>query len=255
MDSVAELFWSASIENITNGYRYVDSEESYVCLVCGKRFTEGMIYPQDTQLMDAKRAVKTHIADAHGSVFEFLLHLNKRYTGISETQKEIFTYLFQGLSDKEIAKKLGGGSPSTIRNHRFKMREKEKQAKVFLAMMQLLESREVPLKSSDELVMFHREATMVDDRYMMTQAERDKIRLIYIKDGKVKALPSKEKKKIVIFQYVMEKFESGRIYSEKEVNQIIQEVIDDYVTVRRYLIEYGFMDRKKDGSEYWVKDQ
>jgi len=37
------------------------------------------------------------------------------------------------------------------------------------------------------------------------------------------------------------------------VNEIIKSLIDDYVTVRRYLIEYGFMDRNKDGSEYRVK--
>jgi hypothetical protein len=30
-------------------------------------------------------------------------------------------------------------------------------------------------------------------------------------------------------------------------------VYDDYVTVRRYLIEYGFLDRKDDGSQYWLK--
>jgi hypothetical protein len=68
----------------------------------------------------------------------------------------------------------------------------------------------------------------------------------------VKALPSKEKKKIVVFQYIMEKFEPGRIYSVKEVNEIIKAIIDDFVTARRYLIEYGYMDRKRDGSEYWV---
>ena len=28
---------------------------------------------------------------------------------------------------------------------------------------------------------------------------------------------------------------------------------EDYVHIRRYLIEYGFLDRKADGSAYWVK--
>ncbi|HDR8220879.1 TPA: DUF2087 domain-containing protein, partial [Bacillus cereus] len=26
-----------------------------------------------------------------------------------------------------------------------------------------------------------------------------------------------------------------------------------FVTLRRYLIEYGFLDRTDDGSQYWVK--
>lgn len=49
-------------------------------------------------------------------------------------------------------------------------------------------------------------------------------------------------------------FQSGRRYGEKEVNGILQEVYDDYVTLRRYLIEHGFLDRKPDGSQYWLKE-
>ena len=41
-------------------------------------------------------------------------------------------------------------------------------------------------------------------------------------------------------------------YTEKELNTILVESFDDYVTIRRYLIEYGFLDRKKDGSRYWI---
>ena len=29
--------------------------------------------------------------------------------------------------------------------------------------------------------------------------------------------------------------------------------VEDYVTVRRNLIEYGFLDRTADGRTYWVK--
>ncbi|PKM78120.1 MAG: hypothetical protein CVU90_03610 [Firmicutes bacterium HGW-Firmicutes-15] len=50
------------------------------------------------------------------------------------------------------------------------------------------------------------------------------------------------------------RFEISRIYSEKEVNAIIKEVYEDYVTLRRYLIDFGFMDRKTDGSQYWLKE-
>lgn len=48
-------------------------------------------------------------------------------------------------------------------------------------------------------------------------------------------------------------FEINRFYTEKEVNVIIKEVDEDYVTLRRYLIDFGFMDRKIDGSQYWLK--
>lgn len=252
MNGQNDYFWNASLADLKNGYRYDDSKEAYICLICGELFTDGLIYPKDSELMDAKRAVRTHILERHGSAFDYLLNLDKRCTGLTDTQKELLTYFHQGLSDNEIVQKQGSGSPSTIRNHRFKLREKEKQAKVFLALMQLLEDNKVQKENFDALVAIHNGATMVDDRYVMTQAEKEKIRKNLIIDGKVKALPSKEKKKIVVFQYIMEKFEPGRIYSEKEVNEIIKAIIDDFVTARRYLIEYGYMDRKRDGSEYWV---
>ena len=52
---------------------------------------------------------------------------------------------------------------------------------------------------------------------------------------------------------ISKRFQIGKIYGEKEVNQILKMVYEDYVTLRRYLIEYGFLDRKPDGSQYWLK--
>ena len=36
------------------------------------------------------------------------------------------------------------------------------------------------------------------------------------------------------------------------MNGILQEIYDDYVTIRRYLVEYRFIDREPDGSRYWT---
>ena len=58
---------------------------------------------------------------------------------------------------------------------------------------------------------------------------------------------------MVVIRELAKSIESGKKYSEKEINSVIKNFFDDYVTLRRYLIEYGFLDRKKDGSEYWLK--
>jgi len=94
----------------------------------------------------------------------------------------------------------------------------------------------------------------VVEKYVISQTDRDKILKNYIKDGRVIIFPSKDKKKLVILQYIVDKFKSDKKYTEKEVNEVIVSMVDDYVSARRYLIEYGFMDRNNDGSEYWVKD-
>jgi hypothetical protein len=57
-----------------------------------------------------------------------------------------------------------------------------------------------------------------------------------------------------VLQEIADEFQRGQAYTEKEVNQILKAVNDDYVTVRRYLIEYGYLDRKPDGSQYWLKE-
>jgi hypothetical protein len=58
-----------------------------------------------------------------------------------------------------------------------------------------------------------------------------------------------------VLREVARRFETERFYNEKEVNELLKTVYDDFVTLRRYLIEYGFMDRKPDGSQYWLKGE
>lgn len=48
--------------------------------------------------------------------------------------------------------------------------------------------------------------------------------------------------------YLVKKFDSNKKYIEKEVNIVIENVYFDFVILRRYLIEYGFLDWIVDGS-------
>jgi Uncharacterized protein conserved in bacteria len=94
---------------------------------------------------------------------------------------------------------------------------------------------------------------MVDERYAVTEEERQKIINSYFKGKELKTFPASEKKKIVILQQIIKNFDSRKKYSEKEVNDVLKTIFEDFATIRRYLIEYGFMDRKTDCTEYWVK--
>jgi hypothetical protein len=115
---------------------------------------------------------------------------------------------------------------------------------------------EAPPVNKDSLIPIHDGAKMVDDRYIITVEEREKVletafsSLIPLK---LKLFPAREKKKIVTLQKIMEQFQKGRIYPEKEVNGILKDIYEDYPTLRRYLIEYGFMERSRDCHDYWVK--
>jgi Uncharacterized protein conserved in bacteria len=102
----------------------------------------------------------------------------------------------------------------------------------------------------------HTGATMVDERYMVSAEETQKIIETFFSSTSpliLKSFSGKEKKKLVILKVISEQFEKGKKYSEKHVNDILQAVYDDYATIRRYLIEYGFMKRTQDCGEYWLK--
>ncbi len=71
---------------------------------------------------------------------------------------------------------------------------------------------------------------------------------------RLKVISSKAKKKEVIFKKIAGQFEQGKTYTEMEVNGILKPIYpEDFSTLRRSLIELGYMDRKPDGSEYWLK--
>lgn len=253
MTTISDLFWQASLQEIKQGYSYQPANDEFICLMCGKTFTNGVIYPNDGQLYEAQKYIKIHIVQEHQSVFHYLLHLDKKVTGLTDHQKTLMELFYDGYSDNEVAKSLNATSTSTIRNHRFSLREKQKQAKVFLAVMELL-SETMPKKHT--FVEIPRSTQKIDDRFAITEQENEKILSVHFKqglDGPLNSFPLKEKKRIAIIRHIVKSFDASKTYTEKEVNAVLKQFYDDYVLLRRYLIEYGFMDRTADGSSYWVK--
>lgn len=249
--NINDIFWNSSIEEIKRGYTITD--KSFICLLCGKIFEKGIIYPENNILFEAEKYIKYHLLTNHESVFSFLINLDKKYTGITDLQKKLLNYFYKGISDQEIINLEEGGNASTIRNHRFSLREKEKQSKVFLSIMEILKEK---TKLEDEFIEIHRTANMIDDRYKITEEENQKVLKTQFKDGldgKLSKFPKKEKQKLIVLRNIITKFQEHKKYTEKEVNEILKSIYDDYVTLRRYLIEYGFMDRTNDCSSYWVK--
>jgi hypothetical protein len=70
-----------------------------------------------------------------------------------------------------------------------------------------------------------------------------------MRDGRIESMPAKRSKRLVLLDHIAGQFEIGIHYSELEVNAILREVYDDYVALRRYLVDEGFLDR--DHGDYW----
>jgi hypothetical protein len=63
-------------------------------------------------------------------------------------------------------------------------------------------------------------------------------------DGRLELLPARHAKRRLVLEYVATRFEPRREYREREVNAVLEEVHDDYVTLRRYLVDEGLLERE-----------
>ncbi len=72
----------------------------------------------------------------------------------------------------------------------------------------------------------------------------------FMPNGKLTAMPLKQPQIVTILEEIAQKFDPERQYSEREVNVILEDVHEDYVTIRRYLVDYGYLNRTRDGSVY-----
>ena len=241
-----------SLQQLIAGY--TSTTRTYECVFCDESVKKGHIYPLGPDLVEAELAIKSHITVVHGSTFQALLALGKKGTGLSDTQRTLLGHLFDGLSDKQIQPLVGGVSLSTIRNHRFVLREKARQARVFLALMKLLETGnqepdtrfiEIPgSKSAD------------DERFSITKAEFRKIVSTNFPDGPdgmLSRFPKKQKHKVAVLVQILKRFDATRRYTQREINEILATAAEDYTTLRRYMVDYGFLGRTRDGAEYWVE--
>ena len=250
--TISELFWKASSEDLKCGY--IQEKDHYVCLLCGEKIEKGIVYAEEGVLYEAGRYMRRHIDKVHQSVFEYLTQMDKKVTGLTEHQTSLIRLFYQGKSDGEVQKEMAIGSPSTIRNHRFALKEKERQSKVYLVIMELLKEKN---KHQTTLLVPPKTAKMVDERYNVTQQESVRLLETLFPEGTkgpLKTFSIKEKNKLVVLQEIVKRFQDEQSYTEKEINQILKGVYPDFVTLRRYLIEYGFLDRTPDGSQYWLKN-
>ncbi|NWF70926.1 MAG: metalloregulator ArsR/SmtB family transcription factor [Chloroflexi bacterium] len=83
-------------------------------------------------------------------------------------------------------------------------------------------------------------------------ADDKKVLREYTHAGKLTQLPTKEKKWLVVLRWLATLFEPGVYYSEKQVNAMLTAIHEDYATLRRSLVEYGFMRRERGGGNYWL---
>jgi hypothetical protein len=68
-------------------------------------------------------------------------------------------------------------------------------------------------------------------------------------DGRLKALPVQEKKLLVVLRHLVQAFQPGERYSEKQVNEILRRYHIDTAALRRYMVDNKLLERSE--GIYW----
>ena len=78
---------------------------------------------------------------------------------------------------------------------------------------------------------------------------RAKVLKAFMKNGRVIRIPSQYKKRLIVLREILLKFIPDRKYKEREVDDVIGEICDDYATIRRAFIDEGMMVRDRDNYQ------
>ena len=71
----------------------------------------------------------------------------------------------------------------------------------------------------------------------------------FVRDGRITQIPTNRQKRLVLLDWLAQDFDPGARYSEQTVNVVIGKRHADTASLRRYLVDEGFLDRA--GGEYW----
>lgn len=171
-------------------------------------------------------------------VFKSLSDLSRLSIVRSLASGEMYTEL--------LAERLGL-TASTVSFHMKKLEEaglvvshKEQYYTVFSLNRELLKESLFNLAVS--------EPEKIDEQQKREAEYRQKVINAFFEYGKMRSIPVQRKKRVICLEAIAERFVPGKVYPEKELNEIIIPIHEDYCTIRRDMISEGIL--RRDGSNY-----
>jgi biotin operon repressor len=154
---------------------------------------------------------------------------------------------------KELADLLGLGAP-TVSHHMAKLTRAGLVAMKRDGQSHIYSLDETALSTLARLAAAHSAPAVKGGAAPVTndQEERERAKVIrdFFDGARLKQIPAQRKKRVIILQHLLTRFDPTREYREKEVNAILKEAHEDIATLRRELVDYGFMTRS--GGVYRV---
>ena len=71
----------------------------------------------------------------------------------------------------------------------------------------------------------------------------------FVRGGRLEVIPARLAKRRRVLDWLAQQFEPGKVYPEASVNLILGQFHPDFAALRRYLVDEGFMERRR--GFYW----
>ncbi len=159
----------------------------------------------------------------------------------------IIQSLTQGDMYTELLAERLGLTPSTVSFHMKKLEDaglvlsrKEQYYTVYSLNRDILEKTIFDAAVS--------EPEQTDEQQKREEEYRRKVIKAFFEYGKLRSIPVQRKKKLICYEQIAAYFEPGKVYEEREVNEIILPIHEDYCTIRRDMISEGIF--RREGSKY-----
>lgn len=75
------------------------------------------------------------------------------------------------------------------------------------------------------------------------------VRMAFFRNGHLTSLPSRTTYRLAALSFLAERFERDHLYDEAEVNAILADDAPDPATLRRLLVDHGYLGRRN--GTYW----
>ena len=76
------------------------------------------------------------------------------------------------------------------------------------------------------------------------------LRHAFVRDGRLTSLPARRPMLEAACAFLADRFEPDRLYGEDEINAILADDAPDPATLRRLLVDHGYLGRRNGGA-YW----
>jgi DNA-binding HxlR family transcriptional regulator len=177
--------------------------------------------------------------------FQHLLHFFQVFS--NESRLKIIGHLANGeKSVGELADLLGVKEP-TVSHHLAEMKgldlvhvRAEGTMRIYQLNAKALEGISKDIFARPNLAALVKPSELTEEeRFLRT----------WVKNGRIVDIPAQEKKKQILIRWLAGQIERDHRWTEKEFNALLKQYNEDFATLRRYLVDAGYVAREN--GVYW----